>query len=67
MTVKQLDPGYLNGWLEGLLLNQTLVAPVEKNGHFAFEAVSRVSDIRLDYDVTTLPPRNSFCRPRKCW
>ena len=57
MTVKQLDPGYLNGWLEGLLLNQTLIAPVEHNGHFAFEPVSQVSDIRLDYDVTTLPPK----------
>ena len=65
MTVKQLDPGYLNGWLEGLLLNQTLVAPVEKNGQFAFEAVSRVSDIRLDYDVTTLLPKKFLLPPKE--
>jgi len=64
MTVKQIDPGYLNGWLEGLLLNQALIAPVEHNGHFAFETISRVSDIRLDYDVTALPPKK-FLLPAK--
>jgi len=64
MIVKQIDPGYLNGWLEGLLLNQTLIAPVEHSGHFAFETISRVSDIRLDYDVTALPPKK-FLLPAK--
>jgi ferredoxin len=65
MTVKQLDPGYLNGWVDGLLLNQTIIGPVERDGHFVFEPINKVSDMRLDYDVTALPPKKFLLPPKE--
>ncbi|MCC7174435.1 MAG: 4Fe-4S dicluster domain-containing protein [Bryobacterales bacterium] len=39
-------------------------APVEQNGKYAFRALSRWSDARLDYPRTILPPKKYFVPPK---
>ncbi len=65
MTVKQMDPASLNGWVDGLLLNRTVIGPVQKGDKFVFESLSRASDLRLDYDTTLLPPKKFLLPSRE--
>jgi ferredoxin len=65
MTIKQLDPGDLNGWVEKLLGNQTVIAPVARDDRFVFEPLGQASDLRLDYDITVLPPKKYLLPPQE--
>lgn len=67
MTVKMLPINEFNAWVDSLIRKQTVIGPVEKDGFFVFEPTDQAADMRLDYDITILPPR-STCFPQKsCW
>jgi len=50
-------------FVSGLLEKSRIVAPVAKDGKFAFETLTSAGDLRLDYDVTILPPKKVFWPP----
>ncbi len=64
MSIKKIDLGTLNEWVEGLIGRQKIIG-AQANGHrFIFGPLTKAADLRLDYDVTILPPK-SFLQPPK--
>jgi ferredoxin len=64
MSIKRIDLGTLNEWVEGLIEKQEIIG-VQANDHrFIFGTLTKAADLRLDYDVTILPPK-SFLQPPK--
>ncbi len=47
----------LDPFLDGLLKTAPVFAPVSKKNRFVFAAVASPKEVRLDYDVTLLPPK----------
>ena len=47
-------------WLELLLQERTLIAPIRVQGLLLFQPVSKVEDIAFDFDNTTLPPKEWY-------
>jgi formate hydrogenlyase subunit 6/NADH:ubiquinone oxidoreductase subunit I len=56
-------------FLAGLIRARTVVGPVAKTSRqqekFVFAKLTRAADLRLDYDVTILPPKKEFFPPRQ--
>ena len=50
-------------WLELLLQERTLLAPIRVQGLLLFQPVSKVEDIAFDFNNTTLPPKGWFLPP----
>ena len=50
----------LNRWLDRLLRERILVAPVQVQGLTLFQPVSKVEEIALDFGNTTLSPKEWF-------
>ncbi len=65
MAVKKLDSNILNAWVDALRKKQPVIAPVEQEGLFTFEPLARASELRLDYDVTVLPPKKFLLPPHE--
>ena len=60
MLPRILPKDRLDEFLTFLMSENRLVAPVAKGPQFAFEAIETPEDIgrvRMDYDVTILPPK----------
>lgn len=51
------------GFVEGLIRTKRVVAPVAKRGKFVFGELESPDQLRLDYDVTLLPPKKVFFPP----
>lgn len=60
MNTKRVTRELLDAWVNALMEEQTVYAVQAKEDRFAFGALARASDLRLDYDVTILPPRKYF-------
>ncbi|MBN2839516.1 MAG: 4Fe-4S dicluster domain-containing protein [Coriobacteriia bacterium] len=56
------EPG-LRAFVDALVGSWRVVAPVAKRGKFSFEELSSADELRLDYDVTILPPKKVFFPP----
>lgn len=52
-------------FLEQLIGALPVMAPVAKGPLFSFEFLDRAEQIRLDYDVTILPPKKAFFPPQQ--
>ncbi len=65
MAVKKLDSNILNAWVDALRKKQAVIGPVEQEGLFAFEPLAHASELRLDYDVTVLPPKKFLLPPHE--
>lgn len=50
----------LLSWLSHLLKERTLIAPANIAGSLLFQPVSQVEEIVLDFDITTLSPKECF-------
>ncbi len=60
MSIKKIDQAGLDRWV-GALIDQTPVYGVQaKQDRFAFGALSSPDSLRLDYDVSILPPKKYF-------
>ncbi|MFC1893471.1 4Fe-4S dicluster domain-containing protein [Chloroflexota bacterium] len=64
MSIKKVDIETLNKWIDSLIGCQKVIGVIAKGDHFNFAPLTRAADLRLDYDVTTLPPK-SFLHPPK--
>ena len=60
MSVKKLDKKALDSWVESLVAGQKVFGVQAKGDRFAFAELSDASALRLDYDVTMLPPKKYF-------
>lgn len=58
-----VDEHGLRAFVDALAGSRRVVAPVAKRGRFSFEEVSSANELRLDYDVTILPPKKVFFPP----
>jgi sulfhydrogenase subunit beta (sulfur reductase) len=58
--MKKVDVGALNAWVEGLIKKQKVIAVQAKGDRFTFAPLIKAADLRLDYDVTVLPPKTLF-------
>ena len=58
MSIKKLDKQAFKSFVNELIASdQTVVAPTAKADKFAFAPIESADDMRLDYDVTLLPPK----------
>ena len=64
MSVKKIDSMTLNTWVDGLIEKQKVIGVQERSERFVFAPLSKAADLRLDYDVSVLPPK-SFLQPQR--
>jgi len=60
LSVKKLDRNALNAWVDALMKKQKVFGVKAKGDRFAFGPLSEAGELRLDYDVTILPPKKYF-------
>jgi sulfhydrogenase subunit beta (sulfur reductase) len=61
MSVKKLDRNVLNSLIDKLISSGRNVTGVQAKGdRFAFDKLDSARELRLDYDVTLLPPKKYF-------
>ncbi|MBU4211231.1 MAG: 4Fe-4S dicluster domain-containing protein [Verrucomicrobia bacterium] len=60
MRTVKLSQQDLIQWVTGLIRAQTVIGVQAKDDRFEFAPLSQASDLRLDYDVTVLPPKMFF-------
>lgn len=60
MSIKRIDQSTLDTWVDGLIAQQTVYGVQAKDDKFAFDRLRKASALRLDYDVTILPPKKYF-------
>lgn len=64
MSMKKVDLITLGKWIDGLIQKQKVIGVQAKEDRFAFGPLAKANNLRLDYDVTILPPK-SFLQPQK--
>ena len=64
MSMRKIDIGALNTWVNGFADKQKVIGVQAKGDRFAFAPLMKAADLRLDYDVTILPPK-SYLQPSK--
>ena len=64
MSAKKVDSGTLNAWIEGIIGKQKVIGVQAQGDRFIFAPLIKAADLRLDYDVTILPPKGFF-QPQK--
>jgi NAD-dependent dihydropyrimidine dehydrogenase PreA subunit len=60
MSIKKLDKAALDKWVEACIKKQRVYGVQAKEDRFAFAPLAKAADLRLDYDVTILPPKKYF-------
>lgn len=60
MSLRRADAEALNLWVESLIGRSIVVGVQAKQDHFVFAPLLHATDLRLDYDVTILPPKAIF-------
>lgn len=65
MTVRVIGRAALDAWVDALITKQRVYGVQAKEERFAFGQLESAADLRLDYDVTTLPPKKYFLPQRE--
>ena len=60
MSVKKLDQAALDSWVDSLIAKHKVYGVQAARDRFAFKPLAHAADLRLDYDVTMLPPKKYF-------
>lgn len=61
MSIKKMDMPAFEKWVDACIQHNNKVYGVRTQGdHFSFAELERAGDLRLDYDVTILPPKKYF-------
>ncbi len=63
MPAKMLARATLDRWVGNLVQRHRVYGPQAKAGRFAYDLLTRPDDLRLDHDVTILPPRKYLLPP----
>jgi len=64
MNAKKIDITALDEWVDGCIAERTVYGPRAKGDRFVFGQLERAGELRLDYDVTILPPKK-YLQPQK--
>ena len=62
MSIKKTGTAQLGEWIDGLIEKQKVIGVQARNDRFSFSPLTKSANLRLDYDVTTIPPK-SFLQP----
>jgi ferredoxin len=65
MIIKKLDKAGLDQWVTACIATQQVFGVQARNERFVFAPLTSTEDLRLDYDVTILPPKKYFLPPRE--
>ncbi len=60
MRVVTVDQKALDGWVAGLIGKSRVFGAQARDGRFQFAPLAAAADLRLDYDVTVIPPKKYF-------
>ncbi len=63
MSIKKLDQAALDRWVDGLIERKKVVGAAQRGDHFSFGELTSASELRLDYDMSILPPKKYFLPP----
>ena len=63
MSVKKLSENALMSFIDGILATDKVEGVQAKGDYFEFAPLKSAKDLRLDYDVTLLPPKKYFQPP----
>jgi len=64
MSVKKISVNQLDDWVDSLVKQQKVVGVTAKDDRFVFAPLIQAKDLRLDYDITIIPPK-SYLQPPK--
>ncbi len=64
MNVKKLDTAAFGEWVDTCTAAGCVYGVQAKGDRYVFEALEKASDLRLDYDVTILPPKK-YLQPQR--
>jgi ferredoxin len=65
MNVNFIKATDFNNFVGKMMEARTVVGPVAKKNKFVFSELETVEQLRLDYDVTILPPKKVFFPPKQ--
>lgn len=65
MTIKKLDKAGLDRWVAACVASRRVFGVQARNERFVFAPLMAAEDLRLDHDVTILPPKKYFLPPRE--
>ncbi|MDA3863385.1 MAG: 4Fe-4S dicluster domain-containing protein [Deltaproteobacteria bacterium] len=65
METKFINESGFQDFVGKLVESRNLVGPVAKRNKFVFGEINKYEDLRLDYDVTLLPPKKLFFPPKQ--
>lgn len=65
MSIIIFDQASLNSWIDRLIEKQDVIGVQAKGDLFHFAPLLQALDLRLDYDVTILPPKKYFLPQRE--
>ncbi len=65
MSVKKLGQSGMGDWVGVLIQRHRVYGPQAKADCFEYDLLSRPADLRLDHDVTILPPKKFLTPPRE--
>jgi ferredoxin len=65
MTLKKLDKTELDKWVETCIKKEKVYGVQAKENRFVFAPLTKAENLRLDYDVTILPPKKYFLPQRE--
>jgi hypothetical protein len=60
MSIKKISPDELKKLVNELIKNERVYGVQARWGRFDFDELKNADDLRLDYDVTLLPPKKYF-------
>ena len=60
-----LSESELARFVQNLIARTRVIAPVSRKNGFVFEELASADDLRLDHDLTILPPKKAFFPPRQ--
>ncbi|MBI3986473.1 MAG: 4Fe-4S dicluster domain-containing protein [Lentisphaerae bacterium] len=65
MNAKKLCLNAMQAWVESLIGKCRVIGVQAKGERFVFAPLTRARDLRLDYDVTLIPPKACFLPPQE--
>ena len=65
MSIRKLDQVSFDSWVNTLIAQQRVFGVQAKGGRFVFDTLTKAENLRLDYDVTILPPKKYFLPQRE--
>lgn len=60
-----IQDSHFGGFLSKMTASRNVIAPVAKKNKFVFDKPESPEEIRLDYDVTLLPPKKAIFPPKQ--